>query len=71
MCRTPHGVRMVTILGQMSMNEKNNPPQRTSRVNIRLLPNDASKLEKMAIKKGISPTTLAYLIVKEAIDQSI
>lgn len=61
---------MVTILGQKSMNEKNNPPQRTSRVNIRLLPNDLIKLEKMALKKGIKPTTLAYLIVKEAINKS-
>ncbi|MGL4675042.1 MAG: hypothetical protein ACRCXK_09295 [Wohlfahrtiimonas sp.] len=61
---------MVTILGQMSMNEKNNPPQRTSRVNIRLLPNDLIKLEKMAQRKGIKPTTLAYLIVKEAINKS-
>lgn len=48
---------------------KKNKNVRSHRVNIRLFDDDAEVLEEMAKYKGVPPTTLAYILLKDAINQ--
>lgn len=53
----------------MDATKKEDKNVRNHRVNIRLFDDDAEVLEKMAKYKGVPPTTLAYIILKDAINQ--
>lgn len=44
------------------------PIKRTKVINIRVLPDDFTPLQKMADKKGLAVSTYCYLIIKDAIE---
>ena len=41
---------------------------RTEVINIRFMPQDVSKLQELASKKGIALSTYCYLLIKEVLD---
>ncbi len=46
----------------------NVPTRRSQVINLRFLPQDVIKLQKMAQEKGIPLSTYCYLIIKDTID---
>lgn len=50
------------------MKNNNVPTRRSEVINIRFMPQDISRLQKLAEKKGIPLSTYCYLIIKNTID---
>lgn len=48
----------------------NVPTRRSQVINLRFLPQDVIKLQKMAQEKGIPLSTYCYLIIKDTIDNN-
>lgn len=51
------------------MKTGNLPTKRSHVINLRFLPQDVIKLQKMAEQKGIPLSTFCYLIIKNTIDK--
>lgn len=51
------------------MKTNNVPTRRSQVVNLRFLPQDVIKLQKMAEQKGLPLSTFCYLIIKNTVDQ--
>lgn len=52
------------------MKTDNVPTRRSQVINLRFLPLDVIKLQKMAQEKGIPLSTYCYLIIKDTIDNN-
>lgn len=52
------------------MKTDNVPTRRSQVINLRFLPQDVIKLQKMAQEKGIPLSTYCYLIIKDTIDNN-
>lgn len=51
------------------MKTGNVPTRRSQVINLRFLPQDVIKLQKMAEQKGLPLSTFCYLIIKDMIDK--
>ena len=51
------------------MKTSNLPTKRSHVINLRFLPQDVIKLQKMAEQKGLPLSTFCYLIIKNTIDK--
>ena len=51
------------------MKTGNLPTKRSHVINLRFLPQDVIKLQKMAEQKGLPLSTFCYLIIKNTIDK--